>query len=172
MTVCVGDSVQQGNPLLLQKLKDDHTTEVEQKHHWGANHSESSKQSRHVSSTTRSVHLRHTTTSTSTMPIFPPSPPDNKLMCDIACDFCFNSSPDKMEEAGCAICGQLTPSSKLTRLKSVKQCLRILQTQGVTRVERKHSSKPIHEFKGPVLDYKCNRICDNCRKHLWKGNVP
>ena len=86
--------------------------------------------------------------------------------------FCFNSSPDKMEEAGCAICGQLTPSSKLTRLKSVKQYLRILQTQGVTRVERKHSSKPIHEFKGPVLDYKCNRICDNCRKHLWKGNVP
>jgi len=172
MTVCVGDSIQQGNPLLLQKLKDNHTTEVEQKRHRGANHSESSKQSRHVSSTTRSVRSRHTTSSTSTMPIFPPSPPDNKLMCDITRDFCFNSSPDKMEEAGCAVCGQLTPSSKLTRLKSVKQCLRILQTQGVTRVERKHSSKPIHEFKGPVLDYKCNRICDNCRKHLRKGNVP
>lgn len=57
------------------------------------------------------------TSSTSTMPTFPPSPPHNELICDIARNFCFNSSPDKMEEAGCAICGQLTPSSKLTKLK-------------------------------------------------------
>ena len=114
----------------------------------------------------------HIEDSTPTMPIFPPSPPDNKLMCDIAHDFCSESSPDKMEEAGCAVCGQLTPSSELSRLKSVKQCLHILQAQGITRIERTHSSKPIKEFNGPVIDHKCNRICDNCRKHLRTGQVP
>jgi len=93
-------------------------------------------------------------------------------MCDIACEFCSNSSPEKMEEAGCAVCGQLTPSTKLTRLKSVKQYLRVLQAQGVTRVERMKSSKLIQEYKGPVLDYKCDHICDNCWKQVQKGQVP
>ena len=93
-------------------------------------------------------------------------------MCDITHKFCFSSSPDKMEKGGCMVCGQLTPSLKLTRLKSVKQCLDILQAQGVTRVERKYSSKSIQEFKGPVLDYSCNRICDGCQMHIQKGNVP
>ena len=120
----------------------------------------------------RPVNSSHIEDSTPTMPIFPPSPPDNKLMCDIARDFCSESSPDKMEEAGCTVCGQLTPSSELSRLKSVKQCLHILQAQGITRIERTHSSKPINEFNGPVIDHKCNRICDNCRKHLRTGQVP
>ena len=109
---------------------------------------------------------------TLSVPEFPPSPPDNKLQCDIARDFCFNSSPDKMEEGGCAVCGQLTSTSQLSRLKYVKQCLSVLHAQGITRVERKCSSKPIHEYKGPVLDYKCDRVCDNCRKYLRKGQVP
>ena len=118
------------------------------------------------------VHPKHTTGSTSTMATFPPSPPDNELICDIVRDFCSSSSPDKMEEGGCAVCGQLTPFSKLTRLKLVKQCLDVLRAQGITRVERKYSSKSIQEFKGPVLNYSCNRICDGCQKHLQKGNVP
>ena len=118
------------------------------------------------------VHPKHTTGSTLTMPTFPPSLPDDKLMCDIARKFCFSSSPDKMEKGGCAVCGQLTPSLKLTRLKSVKQCLDILQAQGVTRVERKYSSKLIQEFKGPVLNYSCNCICDGCWMHIQKGNTP
>jgi len=149
------------------------TTEVEQEPRRSACCSRC--QSKRVSSRSRPVHLSHTTghDSTSTMPTpFPPSLPDNKLMCDIARDFCFDSSPGKLEEAGCAVCGQLTPSSNLTRLKSVKQCLHILQVQGVTRIERKHSSKPIQEYKGPVLDYRCDSICDDCRKRLRNGHVP
>ena len=120
------------------------------------------------------VRSRHTraTGSTSTTPTFPPSPPDNKLLCDIARDFCFDSSPDKMEEAGCAVCGQLTPSSKLTKLTSVKHYLHVLQAEGITRIERKEPSEPIQEYKGPVIDHRCNRICDDCRKQLRKGQVP
>jgi len=93
-------------------------------------------------------------------------------MCDITHKFCSNSSPEKMEVAGCTVCGQLTPSMKLTRLKSMKQYLCVLQAQGITRVERMKSSKLIQEYKGPVLDYKSDCICDNCQKQVWKGQVP
>ena len=26
--------------------------------------------------------------------------------------------------------------------------------------------------KGPVLDYKCDKICDKCRQSVRKGDVP
>ena len=173
-----GNSVQKGNPPPFQTLKVNCTTEtkqeplyVEQNNRRGHGDNRAKRfhqPSKHVSSKTKSV------PSIRTIPAFPPSPPDDQLMCDIVRDFCFDSSPDKMEEAGCAVCGQLTPTSQLTRLKTVKQCLHVLEAQGhgITRVERKHPSKPIQEYKGPVLDHKCNRICDNCRKHLRKGEVP
>ena len=93
-------------------------------------------------------------------------------MCDIAREFCIDSSHDKLQEAGCAVCGQLTPIMKLTKLKSMKQCLNVLQAQGITRIERKDLSNPIQEYRGPVLDHGCNRICDDCRQQLRKGQVP
>ncbi|KAF8236763.1 hypothetical protein L208DRAFT_1038676, partial [Tricholoma matsutake] len=80
--------------------------------------------------------------------------------------------PNAMEEVGCAVCGQLTPVLQLTRLRAVKNQLHILEASGMTRVEWKDATRAIHEFKGPVIDYKCNWICDCCRKHLWKGQVP
>lgn len=76
-----------------------------------------------------------------------------------------------MEEAGCAVCGQLTPVSQLTRLKAIKNLLHILQVPGTTRVEQKSVSQPVQEFKGPVLDYKCNQICNQCQKHVSKRPV-
>ena len=36
---------------------------------------------------------------------FPPAPVDNKLSQQIINDFCVDSSPSAMEEAGCAVCG-------------------------------------------------------------------
>jgi hypothetical protein len=164
-TCTVEDSVESGKPPPLKTMNADSTIEVGhgQKTHRGQkkNRKRGAK-SGNVSSETRPD------------TIFPPPPPDNKLVCGIARDFCRDSSPDKMEEAGCAVCGQLTPSLKLTRLKAVKQCLSVLEAQGVTRIERKDSksSKPVQEYKGPVLDYRCNRVCDNCRKDLRKGQVP
>jgi hypothetical protein len=66
----------------------------------------------------------------------------------------------------------LTPLFKFSRFKSVKQYLHVLQAQGVTKVERKISLKPVQEFKGPVLDYRCNCICDQCHKQIRNGQVP
>ena len=110
----------------------------------------------------------NTTTSTT----FPPAPLNDDLSLKIISDFCASSSPSAIKEAGCAVCGRLVPVSQLTRLKAVKNFLHVLEVPGVTRVERFDKIKPIREFKGPVLDYACNRICDGCREQVRKGKVP
>jgi hypothetical protein len=63
---------------------------------------------------------------------FPPMPIDNKLSHKIISDFCENLTPDALEEAGCAICGQLVPVTQLTRLKAVKNIHHMLHASGVT----------------------------------------
>ena len=103
---------------------------------------------------------------------FPPKPVDINLSHKIVGDFCENSTPDTLEEAGCAVCGQLVPVRQLTRLKAVKNLLHMLHASGVTRLERSSSTQPIREIKGPVLDYTCDRICDNCRQCLRNGKTP
>jgi PIF1-like helicase/Helitron helicase-like domain at N-terminus len=103
---------------------------------------------------------------------FPPSPVDNNLSQKIITEFCASSSPSMLDESGCAVCGKLYPLKQLTRLKAIKNLLGILHTSGVTRIERLSSEQSIREFKGPVLDYRCNRVCDDCRQQLRKGKVP
>ena len=44
---------------------------------------------------------------------FPPSPPSNRLMQKIITGFCNDTHPVKLEEAGCAVCGQLVNISNL-----------------------------------------------------------
>ena len=70
------------------------------------------------------------------------------------------------------MCGELVPLSQLSRLKAIKNLLGILSAPGVTRIERKSASQKIAEFRGPVLDYRCDKVCDNCRKVIRKGKVP
>ena len=77
-----------------------------------------------------------------------------------------------IKEASCAVCGLLVPLSQLTCLKAVKNFLHVLQVPGVTRIQRNDETQAIHEFKGPVLDYACNRICDGCCQQLQNGKVP
>ena len=103
---------------------------------------------------------------------FPPMPIDSKLQHKIVSEFCESLTPDALEEAGCAVCGQLVPVSQLTRLKAVKNLLHILHASGVTRLECSLPAQPIREIKGPVLDCTCNRICNNCRQCLRNGKAP
>ena len=70
------------------------------------------------------------------------------------------------------MCGELVPISQLSRLKAIKKMLGILSAPGVTRIERKSASQKISEFRGPVLDYQCDQVCDNCHKNIRKGTVP
>ncbi|KAI0283176.1 hypothetical protein BC826DRAFT_1093846 [Russula brevipes] len=107
-----------------------------------------------------------------TTSVFPPTPPDKNLLCDIVRGVCVDSSPGIMEEGGCAVCGQLTQTTQLTRLKTVKNHLHILKAQGVSRIQRNNASDPVREFSGPILDHRCNRICDRCRKQVRNGIIP
>lgn len=70
--------------------------------------------------------------------LFPPDPVDAILSCCVVCNFCKESSPGLLQEAGCV---------------AVKNLLHVLQASGVTRVERKKVLDPVCEFKGPLLDY-------------------
>jgi hypothetical protein len=103
---------------------------------------------------------------------FPPPPLSPDLSRSIITDFCNDSLPSRFEEAGCAVCGELIPIHNLSRLKSVKGMLKILEVPGVTRVERNKSTEAIREYKGPVLDYRCDKICGECRRCIRKGRVP
>ena len=67
-----------------------------------------------------------------------------------------------IEEAGCAVCGELTPVRNLSWVKNIKNMLHILATPGVTQVEHKNKNSLLCEYSGPVLDYTCNQVCDHC----------
>ena len=117
---------------------------------------------------------------------YPPSPPSDELEMCIIRDFCHDTSPTKFKEAGCAVCGLLTPLTMLKPLKTVENQLHVLEVCGVTHSERLTSSNPIVELSGPVLSKSCSRICDSCRSSvrdykipqnalatgLWVGDVP
>ena len=99
-------------------------------------------------------------------PVFPLHPLDDNLANCIIRDFCADMAPRRFQESGCAVCGELKSVSELSPLKNVKNLLGILEAPGVTRVEHKALSNAIREFKGPVLDYKCNKICKLCRESI------
>ena len=96
----------------------------------------------------------------------PPAPLDNNTRDRIIRDTCRKMEPHCLEEGGCAMCGELKPLKDLSRLKSIKNLLHILAAPGVTRKERKSESDAIAEFTGPVLDYSCCSVCQQCRACL------
>ena len=103
---------------------------------------------------------------------FPPEPASKDLEHAIIRDACKRMDPENFEEVGCAVCGELKLRKNTSRLKSVKNLLKILEIPGVTRIERKLDNSPIREYKGPVLDYGCSDICNECRGDIRRGKVP
>ncbi|KAF8179455.1 hypothetical protein BJ912DRAFT_855677, partial [Pholiota molesta] len=89
---------------------------------------------------------------------FPPNAIKPDQLCDIITSAYSKMTASVIEEAGCAVCGELKPLKTLSRLKGIKNLLHILHAPGVTRVERKSKETPIREYSGPVLDYSCNRV--------------
>ena len=87
-------------------------------------------------------------------------------------DFCKAQAPSSIEEAGCAVCGQLELLRDLVPLKTIKNLLHVLEEPGVTREERKDASEKIHEYKGPVIDRACSMVCAKCRRSLRKNVAP
>ena len=103
---------------------------------------------------------------------FPPTPLDTTLTKEIIEKACNRMKAETIGEKGCAVCGELKPVCDMSRLKSVKHQLHSLATPGATRVERKSSSVPLQEYKGPMLDYNCTMICNSCRGSIRNGKIP
>ena len=121
------------------------------------------------------------------MPKFPPSPPSQELLEKIVEGFCNNTNPSLIEEAGCAVCGQLHPLSNLKPLSPASDYnFTLLEQPAVTRAERISVSQEVRAMDGPVLDRTCTRICLACEcsllskkrpklalaNGLWIGDVP
>jgi hypothetical protein len=95
---------------------------------------------------TAHVSLRRTTSSAS----YPPPPLSQRLTETVISEFSKSCLPSEFEEAGCAVCGELTLLTKLSDIKHVKRMLDVLDVQGVTRKERHAASEIIQELEGPV----------------------
>ncbi|KAJ6514263.1 hypothetical protein C8R47DRAFT_914817, partial [Mycena vitilis] len=103
---------------------------------------------------------------------FPPKSLSLKAAHRIISKHCKTVSPRSFKEAGCAVCGCLTPLTNLSRLDEYKGSLALLIVPGVTRTERKSSNDPIEEEIGPVLDNDCSHLCVDCETLLNNGIVP
>ncbi|KAJ7643129.1 hypothetical protein DFH06DRAFT_925536, partial [Mycena polygramma] len=103
---------------------------------------------------------------------FPPRVLPVKAAHRIISNHCQKVSPKVFKEAGCAVCGYLTPVTNLTRLDRYEGSLALLIGPGVTRKERFRVEDPIEELEGPVLADGCSSICVDCETMLNNGVVP
>jgi hypothetical protein len=102
---------------------------------------------------------------------FPPSPPSVELCQNIVSNFCADTSPDMFEEAGCAVCGKLTPICEMVELSEVEN-ISLLKSDGVARKSRSKSSDLVKELRGPILAPGCSRVCPTCAESLDKKKIP
>ncbi|KAF8232628.1 hypothetical protein L208DRAFT_1271098 [Tricholoma matsutake] len=70
------------------------------------------------------------------------------------------------------VCGQLTPQTELTKLKTLTNQLHVLHAEGVTRKERKKISEKIEDLTGPILASNCDQVCNLCQKVIHSGKTP
>lgn len=104
---------------------------------------------------------------------FPPKPPSEKLVQNIVNDFCADFEPSIFEEAGCAVCGQLTIKSHLFPLQTVQDKLYLLPNDlSITRKERHAVNEPLSPIEGAVIANACQSVCRACRASLEKDKVP
>jgi hypothetical protein len=76
--------------------------------------------------------------------------------------------PSQFVEAGCAVCGRLTPLAELTPLTELNGSLDHLRGDSVTRKEIFRSSDPLEELPGPILADGCTHVCVPCEDFILK----
>ena len=105
--------------------------------------------------------------------LFPPKPPSRKLLHKIISGYCNETSPVMFQEAGCAVCGRLTPIKDLCiKLKDMEFNKSLLASNGCTRQVRNNSKDNIEEIEGTVLAPLCDSVCRSCKIQLEDGKTP
>ncbi|KAF8208025.1 hypothetical protein K438DRAFT_1961541 [Mycena galopus ATCC 62051] len=98
---------------------------------------------------------------------FPPPPPSMKDLHRILTNSVLAVQPEQFVEAGCAVCGKLSPLSKLTPMADFKPSLAVLNKAGVTRKERFSAGEAIEDREGPILAEGCTHF----RSLRWQITV-
>ncbi len=109
---------------------------------------------------------------TDTPHTFPPDPPNPDFARDIIRQCSDRFHPENVEEAGCAVCGQLVKKKTLVWLKSMKNHFGVLTVPDITRVEWKSDGEKICGYHGPVLDHTAEGVCQECRAALYHNKIP
>ena len=102
---------------------------------------------------------------------FPP-PPINQIQShQIIQSACTSMDKRFIEEAGCAVCGQLTRLTDLSQLSAMKNHLHVLTVPGITKQERKTVTDKVQDL-AIVIDNSCDQVCLSCRAALRKNRMP
>ncbi|KAH6867501.1 hypothetical protein BKA70DRAFT_1063735, partial [Coprinopsis sp. MPI-PUGE-AT-0042] len=104
--------------------------------------------------------------------LFPPPVPSLLLQEKIIRNFCADLSPERVEEAGCCVCGQLKLKTDLIEAHQANLDLSILVSPGMTRRERISLEDPICDVEGPIVDNTGFGVCSACRPSLRAGEIP
>ena len=117
---------------------------------------------------------------------FPPNPPSENLIEKIITGFCNDTAPENFVEAGCAVCGQLSPIREMIPVNEIKYDLSVISPNNIGCQERFKESDPIIPLNGPILAENCKDVCNSClsflkkeqkppqslANHFWIGSVP
>lgn len=104
--------------------------------------------------------------------VYPPVPASMQDVAKAMKGYCSGLTGAAINEAGCGVCGQLTPASLLHTEIPDSVDLGVLEEVGVTRHERSSSADPIRDIPGPVLDKGARGVCTSCLDSLKKKNRP
>jgi hypothetical protein len=106
---------------------------------------------------------------------FPPQPLSLDTKNQIIEDFCKELSPERIIEAGCAVCGGLTMQQSLLPMADFGTDFFLPLCRpggGVTKCERLTSLDPHSEIPGPVILPGCLGACSSCLGALRRGKCP
>ena len=103
---------------------------------------------------------------------FPPASLSESLQHQVISGFCKDTAPNVFQEAGCAVCGRLTPLTELQKLSDLNLDLSILYQTGITQKERYSIENILEDIHGPILEENLDNICSTCYNSVSKGKLP
>lgn len=100
--------------------------------------------------------------------VFPPMPLTSDAKDNIMRDYCADMHPSKIQETGCAVCGELKLAAECTPLQDTQHSFDYLMQTGFVPPPA-HANRTV---KNVLLAPKCTMVCKECQKCASKQKVP
>lgn len=104
--------------------------------------------------------------------VYPPRPTTMRDVAVAMRAYCSELTPEKVVEAGCAVCGTLHVRAEMKVFDPSAYDLDVLKEESATRRERFSPQDPVCHRKGPVLVPGAKTICEQCHESLCKSRRP